>query len=617
MPYRALCATFVACGVLVCSPQSRAQTSATIPSGTTTVTTQVVLWLMIAAFVGSAVWAFRRIRHLRRVITESQSLLSRAVTAHANAETELAATQSFAQLGTFELTVGSDHGRWSYGLYQLLGLSPQTTDQMYTIFLNSVHADDRAEVQHAVLEVQRERKSSTHDFRVIRADGAVRWIRLRLQAIQSANDQPLQILGICHDTTATRTNTLLTSAFIDQHVLEKREATLRKNAINYSQNLNDCLTTISGQLQLTYERLTADFVDLTERDETTIQELNTIEASSINARRVCEQLLVEVTGSEQMLDPLNLCELALQVSEDIRMRLPHGAKVVVDWSPEPLMLLGNRSELTQMLVALYLNAAEAARTPNSTIHVRGKRYRMSVLDMKVPQASHEEFQLEDLVMLEVHDEGWGMSEKLRQQVVEPFFTTKLHNQGMGLSIVAEIARRQGGSIEIESQANSGTCVRIFLAVNPDESRLRQSQRLPESGQLPTELRRDNRPQWGPIVLVVDDNTMILQLAQTILESAGYHVLIATNRQQAVNLFLQNEVNVQLVVADVEMPLVNGLSLMEQLRIYVPDLRFVLMSGYSQYREQILETELTAFLPKPFRPLDLLKAVKPVHEPVLV
>jgi CheY-like chemotaxis protein len=192
-----------------------------------------------------------------------------------------------------------------------------------------------------------------------------------------------------------------------------------------------------------------------------------------------------------------------------------------------------------------------------------------------------------------------MSEEIRQNIFEPFFTTKEQGKGtgLGLATVYGIVRQSGGWIEVDSQIGNGTGFRIYLpsiAPAPEES-------VPAP-------RASDRPTGKLTALVVEDQDAVRGLTKLILGRLGYEVLEAESGMRACEVAAAFPGEIHLLLTDVAMPGMNGRELASELLRTRPNLRVLLVSGYSE--EEILphgipEGDL-AFLPKPFTP-DLLAA----------
>jgi CheY-like chemotaxis protein len=179
------------------------------------------------------------------------------------------------------------------------------------------------------------------------------------------------------------------------------------------------------------------------------------------------------------------------------------------------------------------------------------------------------------------------------RIFEPFFTTKRPpHRGLGLALVYGIITNHGGGVAISSQPGKGTSARVYL---PAEKTF-----VHES------LATDKGLHGTGTILVVDDESLLLTMADTILSEFGYQVLTANSGQKALQILTQPETRVQLVITDLVMPGMGGRELVERIRQQGLEMPVITMSGYV-----LPEDKQTGagYLQKPFTSTNLLRKVK--------
>jgi two-component system NtrC family sensor kinase len=206
----------------------------------------------------------------------------------------------------------------------------------------------------------------------------------------------------------------------------------------------------------------------------------------------------------------------------------------------------------------------------------------------------------DYVVIEIADTGVGMKQEVAGRAFEPFFTTKETGKGsgLGLSMVYGFARQSGGTAEIESRAGSGTTVRLYI---PRSEETAPAEALPAAAS-PAAARKLT-------VLVVEDQEGVRQLMADSLEECGHAVKSARTGEDAVDILAQDG-GIEVLVTDIILPGgMAGTDLVRKARELAPDLRVLTISGNATEEAiKALQSEGCAFLPKPFRPSDLTRAI---------
>ena len=205
-------------------------------------------------------------------------------------------------------------------------------------------------------------------------------------------------------------------------------------------------------------------------------------------------------------------------------------------------------------------------------------------------------------MIAVSDNGCGMEKQVLENVFEPFYTTKDVDKGtgLGLATVYGIVKQNNGFINIYSEPDSGTTIRIYLPRYTKEA----------SG-IPVEHTAQIPDQSGETILLVEDDPQILNLAQKMLAGLGYKVLAAETPEMALALSGKHTSDIDLLITDVIMPEMNGRELAEKLQSVFPGMKFLFMSGYTANviaHHGVLDEGLH-FIQKPFSKSDLAIAIR--------
>lgn len=267
-----------------------------------------------------------------------------------------------------------------------------------------------------------------------------------------------------------------------------------------------------------------------------------------------------------------------------------GARTQIHWEsefePRPYTVSFDEAKIQQALVRLLENSVQSFTGPG-TIRVESKNVEFREPGMNGSSQVPPGYYLRILVT----DTGPGISPEALPRVFEPFFSTKPNHRGLGLAWVYGIVTNHGGSVGVRSEGGAGTAVEILL---PAQNKIVRD----------ANLKLDDL--FGvQTILVVDDEEMLLTMAEMILPAFGYRVLTASSGPKALEILQNNLGQIDLVLSDVVMPQMSGRELVEKIRKLAPEIRVVCMSGY--LRPQTETGEL--YLQKPFTSQNLLRKVK--------
>ncbi|MDD5138808.1 MAG: ATP-binding protein [Verrucomicrobiales bacterium] len=273
-------------------------------------------------------------------------------------------------------------------------------------------------------------------------------------------------------------------------------------------------------------------------------------------------------------------------------RNAQGEKIV--WKVQPERdLFGARfdeAKVQQALTKVLENSVEAVSAGgNGQITVQSRNVELSepTQDRNVRLAAGA------YICVEIGDNGAGIDPEILPRIFEPFFSTKGgSHRGLGLALVYGIISNHGGGVAVSSQPGAGASVRIYLPA--------------EKGLFRDGPGGDEDLHGTASILVVDDESLILTMAEAILTEYGYRVLTAGSGQKALALLSREDTKVDLVVTDMVMPAMSGRELAERIRQLMPEAKILCTSGYVMPSDRQAGT---AYLQKPFTSRELLAKVK--------
>jgi CheY-like chemotaxis protein len=208
----------------------------------------------------------------------------------------------------------------------------------------------------------------------------------------------------------------------------------------------------------------------------------------------------------------------------------------------------------------------------------------------------------EYVILQISDTGTGIPDEIKYKIFEPFFTTKPSERGtgLGLSTVYSILRQNGGSVVVESDSETGTIFTIYLprATGSVISEVKPSENV-------------NMPRGTESILFVEDDDIVRESVSRTLRSVGYSINCKNNATEALVEWRSSPNRYDLLVTDLVMPEMNGYELVVRLQRQEPDIKALIISGYTDNRiiTQNINENRIPFLQKPFRYSTLTRKIR--------
>jgi CheY-like chemotaxis protein len=259
---------------------------------------------------------------------------------------------------------------------------------------------------------------------------------------------------------------------------------------------------------------------------------------------------------------------------------------------------GDRGQLTQVIMNLCLNAADAMNEGDGEILMRTEsrplteRERNTLLD--VGGGSY--------ICITVADNGMGMDEHVRKHIFDPFFTTKAGQggSGLGLSIVYGIVNNHQGEISLESEAGAGTTFRIYLPVFLGEK-------------VETETIEEPPARGNETVLIIDDEQIVREMVAAILKDFGYTAITASGGEEGLEKLKEAEGAVDLVLLDMVMPGMDGPQTFDAIKAKWAQVPVLLTTGFAEGDQciRLMDAGARGLVRKPYKSRDLLKTVRKV------
>ncbi|MCS7210050.1 MAG: PAS domain S-box protein [Chloroherpetonaceae bacterium] len=330
-------------------------------------------------------------------------------------------------------------------------------------------------------------------------------------------------------------------------------------------------------------------------DEQSRRWIALLEESAIRGKELIKQILSFARGNSGEKTVFNPSHIVKDVARFISQTFPKEIEIECEAPATIWSIFGEPTQLHQVLLNLCVNARDAM--PNGgRLTIRAENV---VLDA-AKAAAFVDAEEGEYVCLTVSDTGTGIAPDILDKIFEPFFTTKEVGKGtgLGLSVVFSVVRSHNGFIDVKTKVGSGTSFFIYLPATKTEQK--------EFGEESMEAMQGS----GEVILLVEDDVAVREVAHAILLSMGYTVLTANNGAEAVAIFAQHSSEINLLLTDIMMPVMDGIACVHAIRSLRPDLPVVVMSGLMEGEKvaKLSSLGVQGSITKPFRAEALLQTV---------
>jgi len=332
--------------------------------------------------------------------------------------------------------------------------------------------------------------------------------------------------------------------------------------------------------------------------------LNEIRSTSTRAADLVRKLLAFSRKQTVQRETLDLGELISEFEVLLRRVLHEDVKLETEYGRNLPLVRADRSQLETAVMNLAVNARDAIRAHGgATVRIRTARVtEQEAATLGYPGARGSQ------ALIEVSDDGPGITADVMDKIFDPFFTTKPVGEGtgLGLATVYGIVKQSDGWISVDSKPGDGAAFRIFLPVYEPAPAALEAPR-------PAKPQRPAARDLSGIgrILFVEDEDAVRGMAAKLLRARGYEVIEAASGEEALELAEEHAGKIDLMISDVVMPGMQGTDLLKQARQYLGDAPVMFISGYAEAEfSNLLEGERNvSFLPKPIDIKTLAERVK--------
>ena len=504
--------------------------------------------------------------HVAREITERRRLEA--------ANAQLAAIIEFSEDAIISKDLRGVVQTWNRSAERLYGYSPEEAVGRSISFL--LPPERAAEEQEILARIRRGERVEHFETTRLRSDGTLVEVSLSISPIRNMAGIAVGASHVARDITARK-------KFEEQMRQTQRLESLGVLAGGIAHDFNNLLTGIIGNASLISDTLSSRMPERSYLDE--------LLKAAERAADLTKQMLAYAGKGQFFVGPINISDAVEEIAALVKSSVPKTTMVRLDLGSDVPMVDADLSQIQQLVMNLIINGAEATMDRGSgTVVVKTGMQWLDHEQIPVGSRSHE-FPPGNYAYVEVRDDGCGMDEKTLAKIFDPFFTTKFTGRGLGLAAALGIVNAHRGAIRVESSPGEGTTFRVFLPVSS---------------------KRVYPPVVQPVkdtILVVDDEETVRRVAKSTLENYGYRVILASNGEEALELFRDMAKSIVLVILDVTMPVLSGEETLPRLR-EIREVPVLMSSGHheDEAMRRFGRKAIAGFLQKPYTSMRLREKV---------
>ncbi len=419
---------------------------------------------------------------------------------------------------------------------------------------------------------------------VQRADNSLIDVSLNTSLVRDAEGRPTLARMVLRDITERKK--------MEEKILQAQKMdSLGSLAGGIAHNFNNILTAILGSASIMRRRI---------KDDTRwLKYVDLIETTSRRGAAVTRQLTTFARKSDPHFQPVDVNAIIEQTLRLFEATTPKTIHVKCTLADKPMIVKGDEGQLQQSILNICINSRDAM--PDGGVLVINCR------PVYIDQDHSLQFtdgKPGDYVLVTIADSGCGIPPHNLRRIYEPFFTTKDHGKGTGLGLwgVYNVIRSHNGSINLESEVNSGTVFSIYLPQAPDG----RTQKA-ETG------KRGEVTGGTEHILLVEDEISIGEVGSDILKELGYKIDIARNGREALQKLTDTERPFDLVILDMNMPRMGGRATFDHIKELFPSLKILVCSGYtaSMIDDGVFTHAIDGFIQKPYELEDIARKIRDI------
>lgn len=323
-----------------------------------------------------------------------------------------------------------------------------------------------------------------------------------------------------------------------------------------------------------------------------------IKEAGLRAAGIVKQLLDFSRNTVQELKPIGAITIIENAITFLRSTIPSIIEIRKSLPDEEITISGDPVQINQAMMNICINASQAMEETGGMLEIK-------VENETVTEDSaiyHSGIAAGEYLSIKISDTGPGIDPKIIDLLFDPYFTTKDvgKGSGMGLAVVRSIVKNHNGAITVDSKTGKGTTFTVLLPVSSEKYVLESQE-------------TDEIPRGNETILFVDDEESIVDMAQSMLERFGYRVETRLNPVEALELFKSKPHEIDLIITDMTMPQMTGITLSEKVKNVRSDIPIIICTGHRSLSdgERSKEQGIAGYIPKPIRMKDFVQTIRNV------
>ena len=471
-------------------------------------------------------------------------------------EIDLNNSQSIAKVGSWKWDIKNGEVAWSDEMFRLFGIDKSTyTGRLGDAIKNVIHPDDL----HIFLasNVSSIVEKRTFEYRIILPDASIHHISAKAgEVIFDGDGKPDVIMGIAQDITERKSSE---QALRQAQKLES----IGTLAGGIAHDFNNLMNAVLGQSSLALGKLPKE-------SPAAVHITKAIKASE-RVAELTKQLLAYSGRGKFFIDEIDLNMLVKENVQMLEVSIPKSCQLQYELcSPSP-RIMGDVSQLQQVIMNLIINAGEAMGLNPGVISLRTGRIEIGEGNTEYSKYTAVPLVPGSYALLHVQDTGCGISHETLTRIFDPFFTTKFTGRGLGLAAVLGIIKGHQGGLRIESEVGKGTTFDIIFPFITSLAAYDVKEK--EDGPAVNGA--------GKTILVIDDEPSVIELLDDVLSDVHFTVISVLNPWEGIEIYREHHQKISMVVLDYSMPVMDGKAAFDELLKINKEVKVLLCSGYSE------------------------------------